>query len=169
MIRRAMESDAMRIAEMIVFGWREAYFDLIDKKYLFKQLSVGGRFEYLKPVLNSDHGYYVYEEDEIVKGFFLLGDSRELADQCEEETLVPLELVALYVEPRFKYQGIGKRLLEACAHLAKETGKSQIKLWVLEDNSSARAFYEKCHFNLSAERKWIESLGVMEVRYSKSI
>ncbi len=164
MVRQATMNDAMRIAEIIIYGWRFAYSGLISETVLYKTLSVVKRYNALIDVMNGDHGYYVYEEDEIVKGVFLVGDSREEGDS--EETL---ELVAIYVEPAFKHQGIGTKLIKACEVIAKSRDKKEIKLWVLEDNTSSRAFYEKNGFNALAVTKKIDQLGLMEVRYVKLI
>lgn len=164
MVRQATMNDAMRIAEIIIYGWRFAYSGLISETVLYKTLSVVKRYNALIDVMNGDHGYYVYEEDEIVKGVFLVGNSREEGDS--EETL---ELVAIYVEPAFKHQGIGTKLIKACEVIAKSRDKKEIKLWVLEDNTSSRAFYEKNGFNALAVTKKIDQLGLMEVRYVKLI
>ena len=137
---------------------------IISETVLYKTLSVVKRYNALIDVMNGDHGYYVYEEHEIIKGVFLVGDSREEGDS--EETL---ELVAIYVEPAFKYQGIGTKLIKACEVIAASRDKKEIKLWVLEDNKSSRAFYEKNGFNGLTVMKKIDQLGLMEVRYVKII
>ena len=164
MVRQATMNDAMRIAEIIIYGWRFAYSDLISETILYKTLSVVKRYNALIDVMNGDHGYYVYEEHDIVKGVFLVGDSREDGDT--EKTL---ELVAIYVEPAFKYQGIGTTLIKACEVIAKSRDKKEIKLWVLEDNQSSRTFYEKNGFKCLDVTKKIDQLGLMEVRYVKNI
>jgi ribosomal protein S18 acetylase RimI-like enzyme len=78
-------------------------------------------------------------------------------------------LIAIYVEPAFKHQGIGSKLIEECETIAKSKDKSEIKLWVLEDNAIARAFYEKHGFELTDSKKKHEQLGVYEVRYEKHV
>lgn len=171
MIRLATKNDAMRIAEIIVFGWRSAYGSIIDEKILYKNMSVVKRYESLVEILENEHNYYVYEDNDIVKGFFLYGDSRE-EDEVKNGNLnvtVPLELIAIYVEPGFKNQGVGSKLIEACEAIAKEKDKDEIRLWVLEDNHSARCFYEKHGFESTYVTKKLERFGVNEVRYRKII
>ncbi len=164
MVRQATMNDAMRIAEIIIYGWRFAYSGLISETVLYKTLNVVKRYNALIDVMNGDHGYYVYEEQDIVKGVFLIGDSREEGDSGDT-----LELVAIYVEPAFKYQGIGTKLIKACEVIATSRDKKEIKLWVLEDNMSSRAFYEKNGFKNLAVTKKIDQLGLLEVRYVKNI
>ena len=171
MIRPATQNDAMRIAEIIVFGWRSAYASIIDEKVLYKNMSVVKRYESLVEILENDHNYFVYEDNEIIKGFFLYGDSRE-EDEVVNGNLnvtIPLELIAIYVEPGFKHLGIGSKLIAACEDIAKAKGKDEIRLWVLEDNQSARRFYEKHGFESTNVIKKLDRFGVNEVRYKKSI
>ena len=40
MVRQATMNDAMRIAEIVIYGWRFAYADLISETVLYKTLSV---------------------------------------------------------------------------------------------------------------------------------
>ena len=164
MVRQATMNDAMRIAEIVIYGWRFAYADLISETVLYKTLSVVKRYNALIDVINGDHGYYVFEEGEIVKGVFLVGDSREEGDT--EETL---ELVAIYVEPAFKFQGIGSKLIKACEIIANTRDKKEIKLWVLEDNIKSRKFYEKHGFECLTLTKKIDQLGLNEIRYMKKL
>lgn len=171
MIRPANKNDAMRIAEIIVFGWRSAYGRILDERILYKQMSVVKRYESLADILEKDHNYYVYEDDEIIKGFFLFGDSREEDEigREHEKDKVPLELIAIYVDPGFKQQGIGSKLIRACEEIAKSKDKNEIRLWVLEENKSARQFYEKHGFESTNLTKKLDRLGVNEVRYRKII
>lgn len=134
-------------------------------------MSVVKRYESLADILEKDHNYYVYEDDEIIKGFFLFGDSREEDEIRREHEMdkFPLELIAIYVEPGFKQKGIGSKLIAACEEIAKSKGKNEIRLWVLEENKSARQFYEKHGFEAANLTKKLDRLGVNEVRYRKTI
>jgi ribosomal protein S18 acetylase RimI-like enzyme len=50
------------------------------------------------------------------------------------------------VLPRFRGQGLGKRLIEACIARAWENGLARIQLEVRADNHAALRLYEKCGF-----------------------
>ena len=169
MIRLADKNDAMRVAEIIVYGWRFAYSNIIDEKILYKNLSVVKRYHSLIETLEKEHNFYVYEDNDILKGIFVIGDSREDEDKNIDYGNVTLELNAIYVEPAFKHQGIGSKLIEECEALAKSKDKKEIKLWVLDDNAIARAFYEKHGFELTDSKKKLEQLGANEVRYQKRV
>lgn len=164
MIRKAEQKDAERIAEIVVNGWRTAYITLMDEAFLFKNLSVIKRWETLKEQLEGEHNYYVYEANDIVKGFMYVGDCAEAG-----ETGDALELVAIYIEPIFKRNGIGQALIEYCEALAQQKGKPEIRLWVLEGNAPSRAFYEKQGFKDTGFTKIHERLQLSEVRYVKPV
>lgn len=169
MIRLANPNDAMRISEIIIYGWRIAYADIINDKFLYKNMSVVKRYNTIVEILKSEHNYYVYEDDEIVKAVFLIGESREEEDNKYDEINTTLELIAFYVEPVYKNLGIGSMIIKECEKIAKSKNKKEIKLWVLEENKIARKFYEKHGFKSSNSSKRLEQLGVNEIRYIKKL
>ena len=59
----------------------------------------------------------------------------------------------IYVDTFFHGQGIGSILINDCIHQSEDLGFSKIILWVLEDNRSARAFYEKIGFTYEGRNK----------------
>ncbi|MEI9952036.1 MAG: GNAT family N-acetyltransferase [Pseudomonadota bacterium] len=67
--------------------------------------------------------------------------------------------------------GIGGALIEAALEAAKQRGFSEVSLWVLTGNSSARAFYEARQFRTDGETKLDERRGfsIHETRYRRSI
>lgn len=164
MVRKAQLSDAERICEIIIYGWRTAYIDFLGEEALYKDMSVVKRYKTLYTALESDHGFYVYEENGIVKGFMRL---EKCTEQDEEDDVG--ELVAIYVEPYFKGRGIGSKLIQEAEKIAASQSQSEIRLWVLENNHSSRKFYEKNGFVATDHVKWLEKFGQNEVRYVKRI
>lgn len=55
-------------------------------------------------------------------------------------------LTALWVDPRFRSQGVGTALVEAVLDWAKGEGFSQVLLWVTEMNQKAERLYERHGF-----------------------
>lgn len=53
------------------------------------------------------------------------------------------ELVRLFVIPERWGSGIGGKLHDAVVELMREQDKAECRLWVLEENDRARAFYER--------------------------
>lgn len=69
-----------------------------------------------------------------------------------------VELHALYVLPKYQGQGTGRRLLEVAGAVTR--------LWVLEENNTARRFYERCGWSTNGEKRI--SYSVVEVLYRRS-
>ena len=53
------------------------------------------------------------------------------------------ELYAIYILPEAQGHGHGKRLVQAVAGGLRELGLDDMIVWVLRDNTPARAFYER--------------------------
>lgn len=56
------------------------------------------------------------------------------------------EIISLYLLPAYMGRGYGKLLMESALLELKALGYQNIFLWVLEENSGARHFYEKFGF-----------------------
>jgi len=55
-------------------------------------------------------------------------------------------LTALWVDPGFRSQGVGTKLLEAVLDWARSQGFSQVLLWVTEVNEKAQRLYKRHGF-----------------------
>lgn len=155
-MRRAYGNDAERIAEINVFAWRMAYFSLVDDTFLFTNRSVSKTAARFKSRLESGESeMYVYEEEDVIKGYISISEGNQL------------ELIAIYVEPPFWKQGIGSEMVVFFENLAQKREIADLHIWVLEDNESARAFYEKHSYQLDGATKIIESINRKACLYSK--
>ena len=101
--------------------------------------------------------------DGIVKAFLTIGTCRD------EDKAHSFELWGIYVDPFMKGQGIGSRMVDFCEKKATERGFSEVCLWVLEENISARAFYERLGYSPDGTKKFLEPLDATEIRYSKTL
>ncbi len=132
-IRKAQKSDLSRVAEIFVFNNRINYFPIFgDESYSFGEMQViplaEGYFSQ-KEILEN---LYVFDSG-IIKGFVLM-----------QET----EIEKLYVDPFFQGGGVGGRLIE---YAIRELGAD--RLWVLEKNTRATAFYQRHGFRPTGEKK----------------
>lgn len=140
-IRPATAADLPRIAEIEVFNYRMNFYPIFrSDEYYFDEMTVPKLME-LRAAFIPDILVY---DDGVVKGFLHLGGD---------------EVRRLYVEPVLQGQGIGAALLEyaICEKQAK-------RLWALEKNTRAIAFYCRHGFTLTQERRLEEGTEEYLVR-----
>ena len=162
-IRSATADDAEGIAAVQERGWQVAYRHV----YPVEELDRGGFIfaqRWRARLERPPRGWatFVAELRDDIVGFVSVGPSRD------EHGLG--ELYALYVEPAQWSAGIGRALIER-AEEQLATAYDDVRLWVLEQNTRARAFYEAHGWEPDGERKAEERWGVWapEVRYAKRL
>jgi GNAT superfamily N-acetyltransferase len=62
-------------------------------------------------------------------------------------------------------EGIGRRLHDVAVRALAQAGRRVARLWVLEDNDRARAFYERLGWTQEPGELLVHRSGVREVRY----
>merc|ERR1711865_1229399 len=82
-----------------------------------------------------------------IVGWSSSGPSRDEAAACSEG-----ELHGLYVDAANHGTGAGLHLLNAAVQALFDEGSVTVSLYVLAGNKRARAFYEKCGFQLVGEQ-----------------
>ncbi len=68
-----------------------------------------------------------------------------------------IELVSMWVDPRYRGRGVGELLVRAIMAWAHGAGVSSISLWVTSSNDAARRLYERCGFRLTGETQPLPS------------
>ncbi len=164
MVRKATVNDANRIAEIHVLGWRNAYRNLISEEFLYKAMVIYKRADFFKKAIEElKEDIYVFEENEIIKGFMTIGSCRD------EDKSSSFELWGLYVDPFMMRKGIGAKLLSYSEQRALELGFRDLVLWVLEENTIGRGFYSKMGYEFDGTRKHLTKFGIDEIRYQKRL
>lgn len=132
-IRKAVPGDISRIAEILVFVKRMNYRSIFhEDNFSFNILQVlPVAQEYIDDPARLD-ALWVYD-DGIVKGLIHIEDG---------------EICELYVDHFFQSEGVGAQLIEFAI---REHGAN--RLWVLEKNFRAIAFYKKHGFRDSGEKR----------------
>jgi GNAT superfamily N-acetyltransferase len=159
-VRRAVPGDAPAIAEVHVRTWQAAYRDVLPVDRL-DAVTVGQRVPLWERLLaNPELATFVAEHDDRVVAFANVGPSRE-PDAAGE-------LFAIYALPEAWGTGVAGELMAAGLDSLREGGHDGAVLWVLEDNTRARRFYEREGWLPDGGRKQEQFLGtdVGEVRYS---
>ena len=144
-IRPATMDDLPRIAEIEVFNYRMNFYPIFrSDEFYFGDMTVPNlmqlRADFIPDILVYDDG--------VVKGFLHYGGD---------------EVRRLYVEPALQGQGIGAALLE---YAIRELHVS--RLWALEKNERAIAFYARHGFRPNGERKLEEGTDEYLIRLERS-
>jgi ribosomal protein S18 acetylase RimI-like enzyme len=63
-------------------------------------------------------------------------------------------IVSMWVAPESRRRGIGEKLIDAVAQWALQNGMTDLFLDVVETNTPAIAFYQKCGFAFTGETDW---------------
>jgi GNAT superfamily N-acetyltransferase len=165
LIRRAAAPDARAIAEIGVRGWQAAYRGILPDGFL-SGMSVAAREVAWQSVLESDAAggapAWVAERDGRAIGFVASGPPRD-----EDVPLPAAEVYAIYVLPEAWRGGAGTALLAVSMDHWAAHGATSLVLWVLEDNSRGRAFYEARGWLPDGHRQEIDFGGftATEIRY----
>jgi L-amino acid N-acyltransferase YncA len=138
-IRAAMPADAPAIGRIHVEAWRETYRGLLSDNLLDSVSAVvraamwQGALEHERPILL----FVAQQASGDLVAFAGGGSSR--AKSLPHDA----EVYAIYVMRTAQRRGCGRRLMAALADALHARGFKSLCLWVLEENASARGFYER--------------------------
>ena len=165
MIRNATYDDIPRIAEIQICGWRFAYRGIISDYELFSQRLVINSIKAITTRFDNNASFIVFDDDSdnILKGFAWYGLSRD------EDKKNSYEINAIYVQPEFTRNGIGKLMMENVVNNAKENNCSELLIWALSENNKGIEFFKKNGFVVDGKRKFIEKWEKEEIRMIKII
>lgn len=163
-IRPAEFPDSEGIARVHTLSWQSAYRGLLPDEWLDALRWEDRKVRWDAILSTTTRGKVfvaVNNRNEII-GFASIGPSRD--EEIDQERVH--ELYAIYLAPEHWGKGIGTSLLRAVMKEVPDTAK-RLELWVLEDNSRGRRFYESQGFTLDGATKLAEIDGCQleEVRY----
>ena len=92
------------------------------------------------------------EIDRMLLGRFGLACGEAAACLLGRLTLGEAEILTVAVAPSFRFQGHGRRLLEAAIEVARDQGAETIFLEVAADNATAISLYHAAGFQLVGKR-----------------
>ena len=138
-IRAATPADAPAIGRIHVESWRESYRGLLSENLLGSVTAVvraamwRGALEHERPIVL----FVAQQASGELVGFAGGGSSR--APSLPNDA----EIYAIYVLRAAQRRGCGRRLMAAVANALHGRGFKSLCLWVLEENTGARGFYER--------------------------
>lgn len=146
-IRYANLNDANALGEIQSLAWRAAYKGIVPDDVLeaYTPEVRGKAFEGFLTAGTSLNAIALI--DGIPAGWTCF-------EKCRDEDAPPArgEVWGIYVRPEYWRHGIGSQLLNWTIAELKAKGYTSVSLWVLEDNISARAFYERHMFKDDGKR-----------------
>ncbi|MEV6399421.1 GNAT family N-acetyltransferase [Streptomyces sp. NPDC051907] len=167
-VRAMREADVPAVSAVRVTGWKAAYAGMVPQSYL-DGMTVEADTEQRRGHFDqSQEGtaqLVAVDAHERVVGWACLGPSRG------GETTTTGEVYALYVQPSLIGSGIGRALLEAVHADALAHGYESLLLWVLQDNTRARRFYERAGYvaDGAVQDDDYDGVSVSEVRYRRTL
>lgn len=167
MIRRMTTTDLRRVAEIHVATWHSAYTGILSGERLAK-LNLEDQLDLWESTLfrRPSRTNLVLEEDNLVQGWSAIGPARD--DDLDERHAG--EIYGVHVHPDAHRRGFGTALLTHVHGIFRDRGNRESVLWVVEQNHSARNFYEhRRYLQDPGVRKVTEWLGVPEVRYRRPL
>lgn len=168
--REASLSDASAIGRLHVDSWRETYAGILPDQ-LLDGLSAEARSAMWSSVLEEPAGsrqtaVFVAETRGEIVGFGACGGQR---DETLRDRGFAAEIGAVYVRKSHQGAGIGRCLMGRMAGKLLEQGRRTASLWVLQDNVSARNFYETMGGSVVGERVGAQAGATLrEVAYGWS-
>jgi ribosomal protein S18 acetylase RimI-like enzyme len=153
-LREARRGDELRVAELHVRSWQEAYRGLMPAEFLAaldprdraRRYTFEGGDGRPTTVLaieadggegDEDRGGGAGGGAEALLGFVSFGRSRD------EDLPDHGEVLALYIDPTRHRGGVGRLLMAEARRRLAADGCADAFLWVLDGNDRAREFYER--------------------------
>ena len=158
-IRLATLYDAKCCADIHAKSWEFAYRDIVSKDIIDKH-NIRWPMIWDKMLANNTNSHYVVIYDSIIIGFLTIAISRD--DDLNKSFY---EIIGLYLSPQYISRGFGKLTMDWIKQEVKSRGYDKISLWVLEENTHARKFYEKAGFKADGKNKPSGLADAREVRY----
>jgi GNAT superfamily N-acetyltransferase len=136
-IREATLGDAAGIARAHTASWQTSYRGILPDSVL-DLIDVGQRTSSRRQILRDDTIYKLVAcettRGEVV-GFCDAGRARQGGPWAGE-------IYAIYLEHHAKRHGLGREMFEQATTWLRAHGMPSLIIWVLENNSHARRFYE---------------------------
>jgi ribosomal protein S18 acetylase RimI-like enzyme len=144
-ILKATKEDADVIGKVHSDAWKQTYQGIFSQEYLDSDSPSVRREEFLRSLDDKRCVYLLIEVDDRAIGI------AKLVEHGDE-----VEISSIYILEEYRGRGLGRKTLE---YIFSEYKDHCIVLWVLEVNLNARAFYEKCGFELTDKVRVIDRGG----------
>ena len=161
-IRRVQAGDAPALAYIQTESWKAAFQNILDKKTLDRCTNIDRATSMYEKLLEENKG----------NGYILTLDGQPHCiawwDTARDPDLYgKAELICIHSLSQNWRKGYGSLMMDRVLADIKDSGFSEVILWVFVDNIRARKFYESKGFCATEHLK--QELGAQELCYSKSL
>ena len=156
-VRRAVEADIEALARVQVASWEGAYRGVMPDE-IFDTVTLDWRIAQWRRMFAAPvpgRTAWVATGRNGIAGMASNGPARG-----DDEPDSRGELYAIYVDPDHWGEGHGRDLMAAVLDDLITAGYAEAMLWVLNENSRARRFYEIAGWSPSGEEKVDEFVGI---------
>ena len=160
-IRRAVSADAETVGRIHVESWNVAYRGIMPDDVIARTDLAYRTAFWAERIADPEWPVFLIEEHGAAVAFCQMIPTK---DPDDDATRVG-HITSLHVLPQLRGQGCGRMLMDHVLEEFVHRGFAEVTLWVLRDNTNARAFYEKCGFHLDGGTRTYPRTNVPEVRY----
>lgn len=164
-IRNAKIEDCRDLGRVHAQSWKIAYKGIVPDSFLEEMTGEKSEKRFINAISQGIENNIVAVIENQIVGFTCIGKCRD-SDVDHKYG----EIWGIYLLPSCWRQGIGTKLLLHDISILKNEGFDKVSLWVLEDNISARRFYEKFGFEYDGTKKELNFGKVInEIRYRRDL
>ncbi len=160
-IRRAVSADAAAVGRIHVESWNVAYRGIMPDDVIARTDLAYRTVFWAERIADPDWPVFVIEEHGECVAFCQMIPTRDSDDDNKHVG----HITSLHVLPQLRGRGYGRMLMDHVLAEFARRGFTAVTLWVLEENRSARAFYERYGFGLDGGVRRYPKTQVPEVRY----
>ena len=147
MIRPMTPGDALAVARVHVETFRHTYNVIINESFLSAMTYENSASRILRRMEKDGRGFVHADGNEIVA--FADGGPERDSDEVYRG-----EVYSLYVLPAYQSRGYGRELVRQLVLSLYEDALSPVVVWVLEENTCARGFYESLSGRVVKRGSW---------------
>jgi len=160
-IRRAGSGDAETVGRIHVESWNVAYRGIMPDEVIARTDLAYRTAFWAERIAAPEWPVYLLEENGQAVAFCQMIPTKDSDDDARRVG----HITSLHVLPDRRGHGYGRVLMDHVLAEFQRRAFAQVTLWVLEENRSARAFYEKYGFRLDGGSRSYPRTNVPEVRY----
>lgn len=140
-IRVAGLADAGVVGKVHSEAWKSAYRGVFPDSFINLDTAAKRTEEFLDSIKDDKYIYYLLQESDQTAGIVKTGVENNA-----------LEIESFYILNEYRGKGFGSQFIDFIKNSLKP---ECIRLWVLEDNTRARHFYENNGFVMTGESRMI--------------